>query len=140
MHKLIIAVACLAGMAACAPTTATTSYTAAMTGKSEVPPTPSLATGAFSGNFDPSSGIMSYTLNFQGLSGPVTGAHFHGPAAAGQTAAVLMPIDAKTSPMVGKTQFNLPMTQALQAGQLYVNVHTAKYPDGEIRGQINKAP
>ena len=37
-------------------------------------------------------------------------------------------------PMEGKTVKDL--IKALRAGELYVNVHTDKYPDGELRGQI----
>ncbi len=37
-------------------------------------------------------------------------------------------------PMGGKTVKDL--IKALRAGELYVNVHTDKYPDGELRGQI----
>ncbi len=28
----------------------------------------------------------------------------------------------------------------LQAGQLYIHIHTPTYPDGEIRGQISAVP
>lgn len=37
-------------------------------------------------------------------------------------------------PMQGKSIQNLIV--AMDAGQIYVDVHTAEHPDGEIRGQI----
>ena len=37
-------------------------------------------------------------------------------------------------PMQGKTIQDL--VAAMDAGQIYVNVHTSEHPDGEIRGQI----
>jgi hypothetical protein len=37
-------------------------------------------------------------------------------------------------PMKGKSVKDL--VKEIEAGNAYVNVHTAKYPDGEIRGQI----
>ena len=30
-------------------------------------------------------------------------------------------------------------SKALMSGHMYINVHTAKYPDGEIRGQLTPA-
>jgi hypothetical protein len=38
------------------------------------------------------------------------------------------------SPMKGSA--TLTEDQALTGGNMYVNVHAAKYPDGEIRGQV----
>lgn len=37
-------------------------------------------------------------------------------------------------PMQGKSIQDLVV--AMDAGQIYVNVHTSEHPDGEIRGQI----
>jgi hypothetical protein len=40
----------------------------------------------------------------------------------------------------GTTVLTADQMKDLLAGKQYVNVHTAKNPGGEIRGQITKAP
>jgi hypothetical protein len=39
--------------------------------------------------------------------------------------------------LMGKTVKDL--VKEIKTGNTYLNVHTDKYPDGEIRGQINKS-
>ena len=43
------------------------------------------------------------------------------------------------SPMKGAAILTEDQSKALLSGNLYINVHTAKYPDGEIRGQLTPA-
>src|SRR3954451_10136418 len=59
-------------------------YKAALSGKSEVPPNPSAATGTADIDYDPASKKLSWKLTYSGLSGPATAAHFHGPAEDGK--------------------------------------------------------
>jgi hypothetical protein len=67
-------------------------------------------------------------------------AHFHGPAPAGKNAGVEIWISKKgqaaTSPLVGQATLTDAEAADLVAGNLYINVHTAKNPNGEIRGQV----
>jgi hypothetical protein len=42
------------------------------------------------------------------------------------------------SPLVGTASLNDGQIGDLRAGLWYINVHTAKYPAGEIRGQVVK--
>jgi hypothetical protein len=42
------------------------------------------------------------------------------------------------SPMKGAAILTEDQAKAL-LGNMYINVHTAKYPDGEIRGQLTPA-
>ena len=71
------------------------------------------------------------------MTGDVTAAHFHGPAAVGEKASPVVPIDAPyTSPISGSATLTEPEAADLQAGMWDFNLHTAKYPDGELRGQL----
>ena len=91
---------------------------------------PSLITSLF---------IASVALPGAGLSGPATAAHFHGPAEAGKNAGVEVPIpNAGTSPVEGSATLTEAQAADLTGGKLYVNVHTAANPGGEIRGQVTK--
>lgn len=88
---------------------------------------------------------------FSNLSGTVTAAHIHGPAAVGSNGPVITPLEIDlgvssgsfTTPFV-PTQPNSPygfqltpqQYQDALNGLLYINIHTTAFPDGEIRGQL----
>ena len=69
-------------------------------------------------------------------------AHFHGPAPADKNAGVLIwmspkgKMDPVPSPIVGQATLSDAEAADLMAGRLYINIHTAKNKDGEIRGQV----
>jgi hypothetical protein len=98
--------------------------------------------GAASGRadirLDTTSGNLSWTINYSGLSGPLTAAHFHGPAAQGANAGVIVPITGggATPPLSGMATLSPQQVADVLAGRWYVNVHTAANPGGEIRGQV----
>jgi hypothetical protein len=121
---------------------ATQQYHAIMNGKSEVPPTTSAGTGTASATLDTSTRELKYTVTFENLSGPATAAHFHGPAAKGANAPVVVPIGGPnpTSPVSGTATLTEQQMKDLQAGKWYVNVHTAANKGGEIRGQVLHHP
>lgn len=105
---------------------------------SEVPPRVSHGHGMLNATFDTSTQSLQWTITYEGLSGPVTAAHFHGPAPVGQNAKVQVPIDkgALASPIKGSAALTEQQVTDLMAGQWYFNVHTAQNPTGEIRGQV----
>ena len=83
--------------------------------------------------------ILNYKITYAGLSGPVQAAHFHGPAAPGTSAGVLVPIPGPYhSGMTGSTKVSVQAAQDLADGRTYINLHTAAQPDGEARAQMNK--
>ena len=57
----------------------TVSFKAELSGVREVPPTQSKGTGSLRATLDTASNTLTWTGSYSGLSGPVTGAHFHGP-------------------------------------------------------------
>ena len=84
---------------------------------------------------------LVYHLTVTGLTGPVQAAHFH-QAPAGQDGPVVRTIafEGNTAAGVWRPTDNEPLTEELLrellAGNIYINVHTAQYPAGEIRGQV----
>jgi hypothetical protein len=105
---------------------------------SEVPPRVSHGHGMLNATFDTSSKALQWTVTYEGLSSPTTGAHFHGPAPVGQNAKVQIPIEksALASPIKGSATLTDQQVTDLMAGQWYFNVHTVQNPSGEIRGQV----
>jgi transcription elongation factor len=124
---------------ACAatPAWAADAMTAQLAGSSEVPAVMSAGTGTVAANLDAAGVVLSWTVTFSGLSGPVTAAHFHGPAVPGKNASVVVPITGQlTSPISGSTMLTPAQVLELKSGQWYFNLHTAANPGGEIRGQV----
>jgi hypothetical protein len=105
---------------------------------SEVPPRVSKGHGILDATFDTDTKLLTWTATYAELSGPVTMAHFHGPAPVGQNAKVQVPVDKKAlaSPMTGQATLTEQQVVDLMAGQWYFNIHTQENPTGEIRGQV----
>ena len=102
----------------------------------EVPPTASAGWGNGSITYDRISNQLTWSIAYDSLSAPLQGAHFHGPAAAGTNAGVMIPINVSFSPLQGAAVLTEAQEAELMAGRLYVNLHTPTYPNGEIRGQV----
>jgi hypothetical protein len=114
-------------------------FKAALTGASEVPANAEKGTGQATLDFDSVTKVLTYTVSYTGLTGPATVAHIHGPAAVGANAPPIIPFsNVQTSPIKGTATLNDAQVASLTSGMLYVNVHTAAHPGGEIRGQIVK--
>ena len=95
-------------------------------------------TGTLTGTLNTETNEFKYHVEFNGLSGPVVAAHFHGPAADGENAKPQLPI--KTSPIASPIDGSATLTpeqaKDLADGKWYFNLHTAANPRGEIRGQV----
>lgn len=92
------------------------------------------ATGRFTATLD--GRTLAWQLTFKGLTGKAAAAHVHlgRKGVAGGVAAPLCGPCA--SGAKGTVTLTAAAAQAVQASAAYVNIHTAKNPGGEIRGQI----
>lgn len=137
-----------------------------MNGYLEAPSISTVAGGHFEAEIDDHSSAISYTLSYSGLEGTVTQAHIHfgqRSVSAGISAwlceSATNPSPSASTPtcpasgsvsgtitsveVVGPTGQGIApgefaeLVAALRAGRAYANVHSTKFPPGEIRGQIN---
>lgn len=137
----------LAGVAltvtACGQVESTTAYSASLSGANQRPPVTTSATGLT--GLTLKGRTLTVEGTFQNLSSAVTVAHIHGPADENSNAGVLFPLtigpvtEGSRNGRISGT-FTLTDEQIgwLNSRQLYVNVHSATYPNGEIRGQIDR--
>lgn len=92
-------------------------------------------TGSGTAKLDTDTNTFSWDATFSGLSSAVTVAHFHGPAARSENAGVVVPIGT-VSPDSGSAVITPAEAADLIAGHWYLNIHSANFPPGEIRGQV----
>ncbi len=130
--------------------TAETEYEASLSGTSEVPANQSTATGTFSATLN-ATGDLEWTLSVPTIT-DATAAHLH-LGAAGENGPVVVSLftapstgavdtittsgTATATSLVGPLAGDFAaFVTALNAGEIYVNVHTTALPAGEIRGQV----
>jgi CHRD domain len=94
------------------------------------------ATGSFTG--DLKGRTLTWRLTFSKLSGPATAAHIHA-GKAGVSGPVLIPLcgPCKSGQHGTMKVSAMDVRDLSKSGATYVNVHTTKNPNGEIRGQIS---
>ena len=113
-------------------------------GSQEVPAVATAGTATLTGTYNSDNNRLDYTINWSGISGAVTVAHFHGPAAAGVSASpvvdIIVTVNGVSGTASGSTTLTSEVESYLLAGTLYYNIHTAAHIDGEIRGQVTATP
>jgi hypothetical protein len=111
---------------------------AVLTGMQETPPVSTPAMGCARFVIDTDTNTVTYRIVFTGLTAPETAAHIHGMAAPGAAAGVLVPLPAGNV-KVGSFMYPEAQENDLLNGLAYVNIHSAAFGGGEIRGQIVSA-
>jgi hypothetical protein len=131
---------------------------ARLIGFDETPANVTPASGDFSATIDDTAQTITYTLTFTGLEGTTTASHIHvaQPDVAGGISAFLCGGGSKpacpgsgtvtgtivAADVIGPVPQGVnpgdfaKLIQAIEAGKAYVNVHSSRFPGGEIRGQI----
>jgi CHRD domain len=131
-------------------------FSASLSGKDEVPPTESNSTGTAKFQVNENSSQISYWVNVTGIK-KINQAHIHN-GTEGQNGDIVVTLTKTKSakgnespPNIGfsgnitKDDLQGPLkdkelsdlVSLMSDGNAYVNVHTDKYPDGAIRGQIS---
>lgn len=115
-----------------------------MSGAEEVPPNSS--TGSGNADVKIAGNQIKVEFSFEGLTGPLTGAHIHLPAAPGSNAPVVFNIAPGVFPAGTPSPIKATFTitdeqeEIVRDGRSYLNLHTAQFPGGEIRGQVVSSP
>ncbi len=135
MTRLALAAA-YAGLLSVAAHAESKMFHATLDDASEVPPKTGDGKGMLDATLDTATKTLTYTLTYSGLTGTPSMAHFHGPAAPGANAGVLVPIPVAPSPIKGTATLTDAQISDFESGKVYVNIHTQANPGGEVRGQV----
>lgn len=141
-HRTILLLVCLSGLALSSTPSlaASQSFEVTLTGAQQAPPVDTAGKGTAKLTYDPATRVVHWTITYEGLSGAVTMAHFHGPAELGKNAGVQVWLakqgSAVQSPIRGHATLTPDQAKQFEAGEWYVNLHTKANPGGEIRGQV----
>ena len=112
------------------------SLVAHLFGSGMVPATQSDAFAEAQFSYDSTAHSLEYYVNYDGVA--PSKVDLHGPAAANVKAASILDIPLSESPISGTVRLTPEQESELLAGRMYLDIHSQKYPDGEIRGQIVK--
>ncbi|WP_018343544.1 CHRD domain-containing protein [Cytophaga aurantiaca] len=109
--------------------------TVTLSGENQVPSITTSATGTFTGTYDATTKILSYTVTYSGT--VPTAMHFHNslPGTNGGVEFTLTtPVSSPASGMT--TALSATQEADLLAGKFYLNIHSAAEPNGVLRAQI----
>jgi hypothetical protein len=106
-------------------------------GTSMVPPTPSNGNAQIDLLYDSGTRLLRWKAQWTGLSSPITGVQFYGPAAQGQQGPPTLIWPGPFGPRYeGRATIMPQQATDLMGGLWYVSITTVNYPGGEIRGQL----
>jgi hypothetical protein len=120
-------------------------FTFSIDASQETPATSSSAVGTGIASIDRDADNLHFRMIVGGLSGPVVSAHFHD-GVAGQPGLVIFDLtpyftltgtdDGAFNYWMKSAGFDSSKVYLFLNNQVYVNVHTALFPNGEVRGQV----
>jgi hypothetical protein len=103
-------------------------------------PTESPGVGCAIFVLDRSTLSLEWTVTYSKLLATATAAHVHGPQTPGGNAGVLFDLAPRgmKRPLKGSVILNDGQLAYLLTGRTYVNLHSSRYPAGELRGHITR--
>ena len=114
-----------------------------LSGLQEVPQRETLAKGTMDVNYDKKTKWLKFTVKWWDLTAIPIGSHIHGTAPKGVNAGIKYDFTALLPKVVAGSFTNSVLVDgvaikedSLLLGYYYLNIHTPKFPGGEIRGQI----
>lgn len=138
IRNAFAAVAVSALLAATPALAAPVKLTAALTGPAETPPGKTDGSGGFTVTADPETNDFCYTLWADKIGKP-TMAHLHSGAAGASGPPILtLEVTGKDSDECLAVDKEKLEPIVANPGDYYVNVHTAEFPGGAVRGQLTK--
>ena len=125
--------------------TGTRSFHADLTVDEETALVSTKATGTADFTVDLSNMRVFYRVTFKDLTSNVTGIHLHGPVPMGNNAPAffdLAPnrVSGTASHFEGSGTLTESQFQYMLIHEAYINIQTRKFPEGEVRGQLERVP
>lgn len=112
-------------------------FRAELSGAHTVPRSSSPARGELLAVLNRNTGLLRWKLRFARLSAPVQNAGFHSPGMDGELAPLVLSLGRTVlSPSEGRAMLTPAQRADLLSGQWYINLPTARWPQGELRGQL----
>ncbi len=114
-------------------------FIAYLSSAQEVPTNASTATGYARVFLNEGAGTISYRVVFSGLSSSQTLSHIHCCSAIGVNSGAIITlgtVGGTSGTITGTSAITPTQIASLRAHQAYVNVHSANFAGGEIRGQL----
>ncbi|HEY8356251.1 MAG TPA: CHRD domain-containing protein [Ramlibacter sp.] len=117
-------------------------FHAVLDGAQQVPAVSTAASGHAELHYTLRGQMLRWEIHHSSVNGPVTSGHIHGPGGPGQNADIVIPLSGRleNSPIRGQLRISPEQYEQLRSGQWYVDLHTARHPQGELRGQLRPAP
>ncbi|GBQ82553.1 hypothetical protein AA14337_2377 [Acetobacter malorum DSM 14337] len=102
---------------------------------------PSHVTGGVRATLETENNLLSYTITWNNLSGPVTGAELMAAKDLSKTAEKVADLKGPyVAPLTGTLTLSADQIDLYRHGQLFVGLGTVAHPHGEVRAQLVPAP
>lgn len=115
-------------------------YTAVLSDEDQSTPTYSPGKGYAELRLERATLKLSWRITYQGLTSAPIAAGLYGPENVGANAGQVVDLGTRglKSPIVGSTIISDGVVGYLTTGRVYVNIHTTRYRNGELRGQLRR--